>query len=82
MLYVFLWVLCAIVTGYIYAGKQRSWLIGGIAGLVLGPLGVLLALLTRPAPTTPAQKTCPACGKPAPWAAHTCPTCGANIRYA
>lgn len=47
MLYVFIWIICGLIAGYIYAGKGRSWVLGGLAGLVFGPIGVILALITR-----------------------------------
>ncbi len=47
MLYVLGWLLCGLVAAYIYREhKHRSWLMGLLAGLLLGPIGVLLALLT------------------------------------
>jgi hypothetical protein len=46
MLYVFLWLLCALIAGYVYHNKGRPWLWGALAGLVFGPIGVILALIT------------------------------------
>lgn len=82
MLYVILWLLCAIVAGYIYHGKRRSWVVGALAGLILGPIGVVLALLTRPAEPPPLTKQCPTCHAAAPYMTRVCPSCGADIRYA
>jgi hypothetical protein len=82
MLYVFLWLLCALAASYIYHGKRRSWIAGGLAGLIFGPIGILLALLTRPLEPPPLTKQCPACNAAAPYLAHVCPACGADIHYA
>ena len=49
MFYLFLWLLCAIIAAYVYSGKGRSGVLGFLAGALLGPFGVILALLTRPA---------------------------------
>lgn len=81
MLYIFLWVLCAITAAYVYREKNRSWLLGLLAGLIFGPIGVVLALLTSRAPLPSASKTCPVCGTHSGLMERVCPKCGADIRY-
>lgn len=48
MLYVFLWVLCGLAAGYVYKEhKNRSFFLGLLAGLLLGPVGLLFAAITK-----------------------------------
>ena len=42
------WVICGLIAGYLYRQKGRSLLIGCIGGVILGPLGILLASVTPP----------------------------------
>jgi uncharacterized membrane protein YeaQ/YmgE (transglycosylase-associated protein family) len=40
------WLICGLIAGYIYKNKGRSWGIGCIAGFILGPIGIILALVS------------------------------------
>ena len=82
MLYLFLWLLCALTAAYMYRSKGRSWWMGMLAGLVFGPIGVVLVLLTITALPPIPTKQCPKCGSQAPWTARICGQCGADIHYA
>lgn len=42
------WIVCGLIAGYLYRSKGRSELVGCIGGFLLGPLGIILALLTSP----------------------------------
>ena len=44
MIYVGIWVVCGLCAGTIYQQKGRSFGVGFLAGVILGPLGLLLAL--------------------------------------
>ena len=41
-----IWLICGLLAAYIYRNKGRSEITGFIAGLLLGPLGVVLALVS------------------------------------
>jgi uncharacterized membrane protein YeaQ/YmgE (transglycosylase-associated protein family) len=40
------WLICGLIAGYIYQNKGRSWGVGCVAGFILGPIGIVLALLS------------------------------------
>lgn len=42
-----IWVLCGLAAMYIYQKKGRSGLIGFLGGFFLGPIGLILALVTQ-----------------------------------
>jgi len=75
MLYLLLWLLCAAAAAAIYARKGRSMLAAGLVGLLLGPIGVLLALLSSPDWTR--VRRCPSCGEIVPRHQAACRACGA-----
>ncbi len=82
MIYLLLWLLCAVAAAYVYHEKGRPWLWGAIAGLVFGPIGVILALLTsKHVPALP-TKQCPHCKTRIDWNARVCPTCKGDTHYA
>lgn len=70
MLYVIIWLLCGLAAAAIYRNKGRSYAIALVAGLLLGPLAIVLAALT---PTdvagherqalTSGSKKCPKCAE-------------------
>lgn len=41
-----IWVICGLIAGYIYRNKGRSELVGCVGGFLLGPIGILLALIS------------------------------------
>ena len=40
------WVICGLLAGYLYRNRGRSEFAGFLGGFVLGPLGIILALVT------------------------------------
>jgi len=42
------WVICGLITAYMYRNKGRSEAAGCIGGFLLGPLGIILALISSP----------------------------------
>ncbi|MCB9456093.1 MAG: zinc ribbon domain-containing protein [Anaerolineaceae bacterium] len=40
------WIICGLIAGYIYKNKGRSYGVGCIAGFLLGPIGIILALVS------------------------------------
>lgn len=75
MLYLFIWILCGLAAMMIYKNKGRSGAVALIGGLVLGPLGVVLALLTPAAPPPPKPRICLMCKKVSPYDSDICPYC-------
>jgi predicted amidophosphoribosyltransferase len=74
MIYLIIWVVCIIVSAAIYQGKGGSPVTGGLIGALLGPIGVVLALVTKPNPVAIEQQQL-AAGQ-----AKKCPHCGEMIR--
>jgi hypothetical protein len=42
------WIICGLITGYIYRQRGRSEVAGCLGGFLLGPIGIILALVTSP----------------------------------
>jgi ribosomal protein L32 len=42
------WIICGLITGFIYRQRGRSELAGCLGGFLLGPIGIILALVTSP----------------------------------
>jgi len=40
------WVMCGLIAAYLYDNRGRSIAIGFLGGFLLGPLGIVLALVT------------------------------------
>ncbi len=43
---VIFWFICGLIAAYLYRNRGRSELTGFLGGLLLGPLGIVLALVT------------------------------------
>ena len=71
MLYVTIWFVCGLIAAYVYANKGRSPITAFLVGLLFGPIGVILALLTSPNHAkleqsqiaSGQQKKCPHCAE-------------------
>ena len=50
------WIICGLLAGYLYGKRGRSQLVGCLGGFVLGPLGIVLALVTPADRTALARK--------------------------
>lgn len=83
MLYVILWLLCGLAAAAIYRSKGRSAVVALVAGLLLGPVAVVLAALT-PASRAGQERQllaegyrrCPHCAEPIRQDARVCRHCG------
>lgn len=86
MLWLFLWLLCGLAAAGIYRSKGRSYVTALLAGFLLGPVAVLLALLT-PADAAGQErqalrggsKKCPQCAELVKTEATVCRFC--NYRF-
>jgi hypothetical protein len=76
MLYLFIWIMCGLAAMMIYRSKGRSGALALIAGLLFGPIGVLLALLTPAPPPPPRPRICTKCQKVSEFDSDICPKCG------
>lgn len=87
MIYVFVWLLCGVIAAAIYSRKGRPGAAAFIVGVLLGPLGVLLALLSstdtaaveRAALASGASKKCPHCGEIVRAEASVCRYCQRDL---
>ena len=43
-MFALIWLICIPIAGALYRATGRSFAVGALAGLVLGPLGVIVAL--------------------------------------
>lgn len=77
MLYLALWLGCGIGAAALYRQKGRSWLIALVAGLLLGPVALILAALT-PADWSRVRR-CPSCRHVNDRAAPRCQACGTAL---
>jgi hypothetical protein len=76
MLYLFIWIMCGLAAMAIYRNKGRSGGLALLAGLLFGPFGVLLALLTPGPPPPPRARICSKCQKVSEFQSDLCPKCG------
>jgi predicted lipid-binding transport protein (Tim44 family) len=91
MTFAVVWLLCALLAGFI--GNQKGKLgLGVVLGLLLGVIGVIIMLIVKPADGTanvpangtsdvPAsnEKACPQCAETVKIAAIKCKHCGADL---
>lgn len=72
-LLILFWLVCAIIAAIIGDKKGEAG-IGCLAGFLLGPIGILMALVS-----TGNRKPCPYCQEPVNKAASVCPHCRKDL---
>lgn len=92
---IIIWVLCGLVAAYIYGKKGRSGVAGFLGGVILGPIGIILALVTnedKPALEKKAAEEvqekiraglaqrCPHCGSILEPDVSVCRFCGRDVK--
>lgn len=95
MEYIVLWFVCGLVAAYIYGKKGRSGAAGFLGGMLLGPIGIVLALvsgddkqaLEKKAAEEVQEKIrhgeaqrCPHCGSILEPDVSVCRFCGRDVR--
>jgi hypothetical protein len=83
----FVWIMCAIICAVIAGNKGRSSIGWGILGFLLGPLGIVLALVvsSKKAPIESVSiehgdiRACPFCAEPIKRQAIKCKHCGSDV---
>jgi hypothetical protein len=75
MIFVFSWLVCGIIAAMIGSKKGESCL-GFIIGALLGPIGILLAILSRGN-----RKACPSCKEMINKKAKVCPHCQRDTNF-
>ncbi len=74
--YLFLWLLMGLITAFIAQSKGRSGCLFFLLGFLLGPIGIIIALIMPGSPPPRKLKKCPSCGAMIPEDALKCPRCG------
>ena len=75
MAYLFVfWFVCGFAAALIRQYKGGSAAAGAALGFLLGPVGVLIAILTKP------PAVCPICRSPVDAGTATCPRCQSDLK--
>ena len=82
-----IWVVCGIIAAAIASNKGDSGCFGFILGILLGPIGVIIALLSSPKQAkldervlkSGKMKKCPACAELVKAEATKCRHCGETL---
>lgn len=85
--WVALWVVCGLIAAVIYQNKGRSWIVGLLAGVIFGPLGVIFAAITstdqagkdRQALSSGGAVKCPHCAELIRSDAKVCKHCQRDV---
>ena len=70
------WFLCGIIAAALYRNKGGSEVTGFLVGLVLGPIGILLALVSGDQ-----RPKCPYCQEHISKGAKVCPHCRSELVF-
>jgi len=70
MIYVIIWILCGLAAAAVYSGKGGSPVSGFLIGILLGPIGLIIALISGSQ-----LPKCPYCAERIQRDAKVCPHC-------
>jgi hypothetical protein len=81
------WLICGVIAYYIYQGKGRAGCWGFLVGFMLGPLGIVYALVRSPDTRRSEElqvragtaRWCPHCGELIRYGARVCKHCGRDL---
>jgi hypothetical protein len=87
MIYGIIWVICGITAAIIYSNKGHSTVAGFLVGFLLGPIGIILTLVSRPDRAgmdqkeldSGAMKKCPYCAELVRIEATVCRYCQRDL---
>jgi len=79
-IYVLTTILFGVAVAIIARAKGRSWLLWGCIGLLIGPFGLIVALIAS-VPRRRVLDRCPACAEPIRYEATVCRHCHSALEW-
>ena len=80
LVWLLIWIVCGMAAGALMSKKGRSWNAGFVLGFLLGPIGVVIALVFRANTSKTGEfKVCSQCAERIRTEAKICRYCGSDV---